>query len=227
MTMLSFDDLPETEVLLEPRRSKGVGLAPASRLTVGGPFATPLDADTADPDDHELRAFIASEASTYAYWLVLLSCTFRGDDGEPFSRASVNLTLLRKDGKEDSVPVAWSMRPASLLQLRPIPWTIRLGMSLKILNVETEWHPGDRTQAAVLALGELEPSPGWEFTKTPASPLLGTQRLATVVRAPRGVETVGELSVDALITRRRFGLVPHTSMFPTGPTKPFRIPPAD
>src|SRR5262249_19143215 len=107
------------------------------------------------------------------------------------------------------------------------PWSIRLGMNLKILNIETEWHPGDSTQAAVLALGELEPSPGWEFTKTPVSPLLGTQRLVTVVRAPRGVETVGELSVDALITRRRFGLVPHTSMFPTGPTKSFRIPPAD
>src|SRR5262249_441892 len=144
---------------------------------------------------------------------------------------------LRKDRKEDSVPVAWSMRPASLLQLRPIPWSIRLGMNLKILNIETEWHPGDSTQAAVLALGELEPSPGWEFTKTPVSPPLGpktprsarpgTQRLVTVGRAPRGVETVGELSVDALITRRRFGLVPHTSMFPTGPTKSFRIPPAD
>jgi hypothetical protein len=64
-------------------------------------------------------------------------------------------------------------------------------MTLKILNVEAEWHPGGMTQAAVLALGKLEPSAGWEFAKTPAAPLLGSQRLAMVVRAPCGVETVG------------------------------------
>jgi hypothetical protein len=227
MTTLSFDDLPETEVFLEPKRTKGAGPAAAPRLTVGGPFPTALSADTADPDDHELRAFLASEARTHAYWLVLLSCTFRRDDDEPFSRASVNLTLRRDDGKEEPAPVAWSMRPTSLLQVRPIPWTIKLGITLKILNVETEWHPGDRTQAAVLALGELEPNAGWEFSKTPAAPLLGTQRLAMIVRTPRGVKTVGDLSVDALITRRRFGLVPHTSMFPTGPAKPFLLPAAE
>jgi hypothetical protein len=223
---IGIGDLPEADVLLEPERIKGGGLDPARRLTIGGPLTIPLDEGTADPNDHELRAFMTQEAGTYAYWQVLLSCTFRRDDDEPFASASVNLTLAREDGKPEPAPVAWSMRPLSLLQLRPIPWSVKLGTSVHFLTAEAEWHPGDKTEPAVLALGELEPTPGWDFSKTAASPLLGSQRLTLIVRAPVGVATAGELSVDAGIIRRRSGVVPHASLFPTGRTLPFRIPPS-
>ena len=224
MTIFTFDDLPGEEVLLEPRRSKGPGLQPESRLTVGGPFAVPLDEGAVDPADYELRSFINREAATNTYWLVRLNCTFRADDDEPFSRAWVNLTLTREDSQADPQPVAWSMRPLSLLQVHEIPWTIKMGINAKILNAEAEWHPAGKTRPAVLAMGELEPRPGWDFSATESSPLVGVQRLALVLRAPRDIAIVGELSVDAIIRRRRFGLIPHHSRFPTGPAAPFRIP---
>jgi hypothetical protein len=158
MTILTFEDLPGKEVLFEPRRSKGPGLQPAPRLTVGGPFAVPLD-DAIDPDDHELRRFIDHEAATHTYWLVRLNCTLRADDDEPFHKAWMNLTLTREDSRPEPLPVAWSMRPLSLLQVREIPWIIKIGINAKILNAEAEWHPGGKTQPTVLAMGELEPSP--------------------------------------------------------------------
>jgi hypothetical protein len=118
------------------------------------------------------------------------------------------------------------MTPFSLLQLRDSPWTIKVGVNAKILNAETEWHPGATAQAAVLAVGELEATPGWEFARTDTAPLSGTQRLAFVLRASRDVPTVGELSVDATIRRRRMGVIPHRACFPSGPAKHFRVPSA-
>jgi hypothetical protein len=47
-----------------------------------------------------------------------------------------------------------------------------------------------------------------------------------VLRAPRGVPTMGELSVDATIRRRRMGVIPHRARFPSGPAKHFRVPSA-
>jgi hypothetical protein len=222
MTIFTFDELPDEEVLLEPRRVKGSGLQPV-RLSVGGPFPVPLDDGSVDPDDHELRNFINHEAATHAYWLVRLACTFQAESDEPFVRAWLNLKLARDDGKAEPEPVAWSMTPFALLQLRDSPWTIKVGASAKILNAETEWHPGAKAQAAVLAIGELEATPGWEFARTDAAPLSGTQRLAFVLRAPRDVPTMGELSVDATIRRRRMGVIPHSARFPSGPAKHFRV----
>ena len=220
-----FDDLPGEEVLLEPRRSKGPGSEPTPRLTVGGPIAVPLDDDAIDSADHELRSFIDHhEAATHAYWLVRLNCTFRANDEEPFSRAWVNITLTREDSQPELQPLAWSMRPLSLLQVHEIPWTIKIGLNAKILNAEAEWHPSGKTRPAVLAMGELEPNPGWDFSATDSSPLVGVQRLALVLRAPYDITTVGELSVDAIVRRRRFGLIPHSGRFPTNPAALFRIP---
>src|SRR5579863_6598062 len=127
MTVFTFDELPDEEVLLEPRRAKGPGLQPI-RLSVGGPFPVPLDDGSVDPDDHELRNFINHEAATHAYWLVRLACTFQAESDEPFIKAWLNFKLARDDGRAEPEPVAWSMTPFSLLQLRDSPWKIKVGV---------------------------------------------------------------------------------------------------
>jgi hypothetical protein len=208
-------DLPDGEEVLLPlelRTERGRPAPPApfeihGRIAVGCPQVRLLTPADAGPDD-ELASFIRSQRSTWDYFLTTLSCTFVSADDERLATAWLRLSLAGPADSED--PIACSMDPLALEEIRALPIQIKLAVPCVISTEVAVQADRTRREVAVQALYEGTAHPAWTFAETATRRLHGVQRLRLVVRVPAGQAATGTLDVGATVRHRRLG----TDAFP-------------
>ena len=213
---------PEREALLVPDIDSVVrGNVPGSQdtsslaglLTVAGPVTAPIG--PGDVDDPDLKVFVQN-AQDRSYYAVRLACSFHPADGEPFTEALVSIDLAGPAGAE--APAAWSIDPVRLDQVADISSKFTFGAQLKLLTATYE-HDADHQarEPSVLGYGELSAEPYWELYRVPGADLRGTQLFKLVVQAAAGAVVTGNVSVQAKIQRRRYGLMKYVVEVPGSP----------
>jgi hypothetical protein len=204
-------ELPEGEPVPLPLNLRTVRGRPAppapyrldNRIAVGRPHIrrlTPADAGS----DAELARFIESEAAAWDYFLVALSCTFVSDDEQRLATAWLRLTLTTP-GDGDG-PVACSMDPLVLDEIRALPFTIKLTVPCVISSEVSIQGDRGKREIAVQALYEGTANPAWTFAETSTKRLHGVQRLRLVVRGPAAQPVNGDIDVGATVRYRRLGM---------------------
>lgn len=203
-------DLPEGESVPLPLDLRTIRGRPApaapfrldGRIAVGRPHIRRLTSADAGSDG-ELARFIESESTAWDHFLVALSCTFVSDDEQRLATAWLRLTLTTP-GDGDG-PVASSMDPLVLDEIRVLPFTIKLTVPCVISSeVSLQGERGKR-EIAVQALYEGTARPAWTFAETSTRRLHGVQRLRLVVRGPVAQPVKGDIDVGATVRHRRLG----------------------
>lgn len=172
------------------------------RIAVGRPHIRRLTPSNAGSDT-ELARFIESESSAWDYFLTALSCTFISDDDQRLATAWLRLTLTSSDDGHE--PIAYSMDPLVLEEIRALPFTIKLTVPCVISSEVALQGERDRREIAVQALYEGTSKPTWTFAETSAKRLNGVQRLRLVIRRPAGQQAKGRIELGATIRQRRLG----------------------
>ena len=72
-----------------------------------------------------------------------------------------------------------------------------------------------REKLFVVGMGEHDSDPEWRFNATDASPLVGDETLALIVRVPAGAPARAEIMMSASVKQRRLGLIPYRAELPS------------
>lgn len=192
------------------------------RLLVTGPVHARIEVQDV-ADDPELQRFIGRESGRYAFHALRLACTFRPEDGEPFTECWVGIDLQRSDGSPDAPPLAWSMQPQRLHRVTQLSNKFTYSAQLKLpvaeFGVGGEHDASrDKETTYLQAYGELGASPWWELYRVEGTTeLRGMQELRLVVRTPAGVPVDGEASIEAKVERRKHGVMRYVVSLPGDP----------
>jgi hypothetical protein len=154
---------------------------------------------------------VKSEAKISRYSLMRLSVSFHPDPLAPITKAVVAI-LLQSDGAANP-PIAWSLDPRRLYRppkqiTRTIGLTAQLGLLAPSGQMQ-EVQPG--TDPLLVALGELESAPEWQFTGSNLNPLEGIYALTLVSKIPIGIEAHANLAISARLQRKALGVFPYTA----------------
>lgn len=219
--MQSFEIEPVelAPVVLEARKELHARLEQTSlsarRVSLGEPRARLLSPD--EMSDTDTADFLTAEATFADFWLINLTINFYPEPDEPIDSAVIGLQL-RHDGPADAKPaIAWSVWPTKLSA--PMSQSSTLAVTAKLGLFEpnasrTTTQAQDKTY--LLALGEGQSDPEWRFRRLPGHEIEGIQQLATIIRAPRGSQVTGEITIAASIYRRLAGLVRYRAKLPAG-----------
>jgi hypothetical protein len=176
--------------------------------------------------DASIAHRIASEASTYRYFLLLLTCTFR-PQGARVLEANLSMQLSagsadEKDSEDgnEKVPIFWSVQPQKVGYTAQRQVGLHFAPDLKLLGIGSPVS-ADATSAfpaqvnTVIGTGQLQSTAEWFFFGRPGNRLEGDYPLAAIVRAATG---------QALRARLRLGIearvglrtVSHEARLPEG-----------
>jgi hypothetical protein len=154
-------------------------------------------------DDKELAAFWAAEKSNYRYDYVALACSFKPAEGQPFSKAWVEVNL--KGAEDDDKPIAWSMFPREITDTAKFTQTGKIGSKFELLSGEVQEQIERSVRDWFLrAFRERTDRPYWEFRTTTQSPLVGSWQLHLVIRTPRTATVDGKITLRAVVEARTF-----------------------
>jgi hypothetical protein len=174
------------------------------RIAIGRPQTRQLT--SIDPGiDTELAHFIESQAARWDYFLVALSCTFISDSDQALATAWLRVNLTCQDSEQDDGPIACSMDPIVLDEIRALPYSIKLTVPCVISSEISLQGARGKHETAVQALYEGTCKPVWTFAETSTKHLHGIQRLRLVVRAPAGQPVEGRIEVGATVRHYRLG----------------------
>ncbi len=141
-------------------------------------------------------------ATDNAYFLVHVACSFDPIEKERFVRATLAITLTRRDETVELPPLAWSMEPRCLPHITELSRSQKIDGSLKLLGVSVAREKrSQQTECLVQAFNELQANPRWDFRHADGAPIIGTQRLIMVVQTP--APTLGSVALTAELHRRR------------------------
>lgn len=225
MIELELTEGPPVEVPLDLRTERGrpkpdAPMQLASRVVVGSPqFRRLIAADAGS--DQDLQQFIESEAATWDYYLIALSCTFVSDDEQRLADAWLRINLSNPDNATDA-PIAHSMEPIALAEIRELSYSVKISVPLVISGEASLGGKKNKVETAVQALFEGTSTPAWTFSETSTRPLHGMQRLRMVVRSAAAQPILGTIEIGANVHHRRLGLNPLPYIAPIAelPTPP-------
>jgi len=192
------------EIPVQLRRVRGdaqpIDLLEEGTVLIGQPMIRRLTAEGVS--DAELAAFIRSEARTWDYYLMAMSCTFVSSDKQKVVEGRVRISF-----PPETQATSHSMDPLLLEEIRQLSHRITLTVPCVIVNPELTYQ-GDRNkkEAAVTAQGEGRSRFGWTFNALNGRPLHGVQRLRVVVRVPAGEVTAGQIDVAASMRHSKFSM---------------------
>jgi hypothetical protein len=228
MAQIDFPDVAMEPMTLVPvdgvKKGFGPDTAPLSKPSVGGPVTMALTADMDSiKDDPDLVAYIKQSASSFRFFVVQLACTFVAESGESFEEVWVKITLKRDDSKDESPPLAWSMKPDKQFAESEVTKTAKFGSDLKLLNGDLEAEAKRTYQLVYLEpRNELQSNPTWYLKSIDGVDIGGCYRFRMVVRAPL-VTCFGTLDVVTNVRRKRWGVIPYSVVPPGAPQKPFAL----
>lgn len=215
----SVFELPEIESMqtvdLVAHRTLGTGSdvpRAENRISIGGPIVVAMTADKVPSAD--LAAFVKSEAATSRYSLLKLQISFHDEPGAPITQAAVAL-LLVSDGAQ-SAPLAWSMDPTRLDRPpKQVSKTIGLTAQLGFVGPTAQAQVVQQQPNPLLvALGQLESTPEWQFRGAAGDPLFGMYALTLICKIPTGAQAHANLGINARIERKTLGVFPYGGRYP-------------
>lgn len=218
-------ELAEVDVMLEPdmdevrlRLGEGNVKRPSALhgiFTLGIPIVQPVTTALAG-DDMALQAFLVEERAAARFFLVHLSCSFRPPKGADFEEAWVTVHLRTDDGETAaSTAISWSMNPRRETRVASRSRTLKLDAKLSFIEASAEFgDEGEADEVFIESFGLREATCTWEFRRTHAQALRGSQSLALVARCPTHTETSGLVEVQATLRMRKFGLIPFWANMP-------------
>lgn len=193
---------------LHLRTVRGSADVPASLddlIVVGEPLSRPLTKE-ATKDDNELSGFIEAESGSWRYHLVAFSCTFASSDDLHIASAWLQIVLANAREADAAHPIATSMEPLKLDEIRPISATAKVAVPCVFVPEISLTGSTEIRDILLEARYEGTAKPAWHFNETRKSRLSGVQRLRLIVRAPVNVHVSGTLSVGATVRYKRFGV---------------------
>jgi hypothetical protein len=183
-------------------------------------------ADLLTPDWPGLDASVAhritSQAATYHYFLLLLTCTFR-PQGARVLEANLSMRLSTTSaGERDSekVPVFWSVQPQKEGYTAQRQVGLHIAPDLKLLGIGSPVS-ADATSAfpaqvnTVIGTGQLQSTAEWFFFGRPGNRLEGDYPLAAIVRAAPGQALRAQLRLG-IEARAGLRTVSHEARLPEG-----------
>ncbi|MEV6304140.1 hypothetical protein AB0M02_32375 [Actinoplanes sp. NPDC051861] len=192
-------------------------------VTLGVPLVQEVTEETVKADD-ALVEFVRAGDPRWRFHLVHLGCSFRPADGVRIARAEVGVRLKAPDATADQ-PIVWSLTPQRAERPVEVTRGVTLGAKLAFVEATVESNSqGTGAEVFIESFGLLESACSWEFRRSDREEIRGTQRLALVVRAPRAENTVGQLTVKATITYRRWRMFPFRAVLPDGQPLSFELP---
>jgi hypothetical protein len=230
MIKVKLKEIPLFDITLEPKNRVTRGSTnekpPLLKgwVSIGGPISIPLNTEWVS-HDKDLCHFLEVEENNFSFYLIHLACSFHTVKEEPFINAWLGVNLVRTDNNKQPQPIAWSMRPSRLVKVVKISRTIKVGGKLKLLKPSVEKKQEYEKQEIFLeALNELGSNPIWEFTKTKTEEIRGSHRLTLVVRIPKKSKILGNVSLEAIIQRKHWGVFKYKESFPDSPQRTFYLP---
>lgn len=208
MIELDLAEGPGHAVPLQLRTVRGNAYVPASLddlIVVGEPLSRPLTKETTK-DDNELSGFIEAEAGSWRYHLVTFSCTFAPSDDLHIASAWLQIGLANAREADAAHPIATSMEPVKLDEIRPISATAKIKIPCVFVPEISLTGSTEIRDTLLEARYEGTSKPAWHFNETRKSRLSGIQRLRLIVRVPVHVDVTGILSVGATVRYKRFGV---------------------
>jgi hypothetical protein len=194
----------------------------AGACSVGEPIVHAVTTELAGADT-ALTAFIQQTSSTWQFHVVFLGCSFNAPDGMHFDKAWLTVHLERADGAVPA-PIAWSIDPLRLARAVERTRSISLGASLGIGKASVDVSStGQADELFVEAFGLQESACTWEFSRTTAEIISGTQRLVLVTRSPVDAPSAGRVEIRATLSRRRFSVIPYRVTTPERPYVCFEL----
>jgi hypothetical protein len=195
-------------VPLQLRTVRGSTDVPASLddlIVVGEPLSRPLTKGAAK-DDNELSGFIEAESGSWRYHLITFSCTFAPSDDLHIASAWLQIVLANGREPDAAHPIATSMEPVKLDEIRPISATAKITIPCVFVPEISLTGSTEIRDILLEARYEGTSKPAWHFNETRKSRLSGIQRLRLIVRTPVNVNVTGILSVGATVRYKRFGV---------------------
>lgn len=195
------------DVVLTPRLELG-GQVSDEKLTglisLGRPEHIPIR--PREIKDEELRKFVEHEARTSRFVLMHIVVNFHPTP-QVLEKVVVGLSLSNADGSSNAPPIAWSLWPAKMSSPSSSTGKIGFKADLRILSYEaTQESQSSLDKPFLVAVGERESDPEWQFTGSKQRPLVGIYPLSSVIQAPIPGRVRANLLVAATL-RGRLGLV--------------------
>ena len=178
-------------------------------VSVGRPRAWPLH----DLIDHEaLSPEIRGSLDRTDFFIVRLACSFRPrTSGVSIAWARFAVHLEPDPGGRE--PLAFDLYPRVVERERQVGRHVTLSPSLKFSEIEASAGEVGYTveyqalDPVLSAAGFEEPTPSWDFSATPHSPVHGGKLMHAVIAAPAGLERLALLvKVTADLNHRGFRL---------------------
>jgi hypothetical protein len=156
-------------------------------------------------DDPETAGFTDID-DLLAFDLLTLSCTFHPSDREPFEEAWIGVQL-QSETKAKGAAIAWSMKPLHDDDLVEESGKVKLEAGLKFpgtaeptIGIEVG-NESQRKQGFLTAFGLQESNSYWYFRTTKQRHIVGSYRLALIIRRPKGIITRGAVSAKATVRK--------------------------
>lgn len=192
-------------------------------ISLGGPDWVELT-DAFLKEDLPAAEFVRSRPDA-RFFRLEMAVTFAPQDGEPIDTFWMTTQLRHQSGGEPE-PIAWSMKPDRVEDEVTTDAKISFGPQLEILNLGFELGTSRVRKEIALETRYLRQSkPQWIVRKTGSSSITGSQLFVLVARLPRGVAVEGEIDMNAIVFRKRFGLIRHRVRLPDRAAERFTIPP--
>lgn len=195
------------DVVLSPRLELG-GQVRDEKLTglisLGRPEQIPIR--SREINDEKLRKFVEQEAGTSRFVLFHIVVSFHPTN-QVLEKVVVGLSLSRADANSSRPPIAWSLWPTKMSNTYSFTGKIGFTAKLGILSYEVaQASQSSLDKPFLVAVGERESDPEWQFTGSKQRPLVGIYPLSAVVQAPISGHVLADLLVAATL-RGRFGLL--------------------
>lgn len=184
-----------------------------NRVSIGGPIVAAITADQLASKD--LTEFVKAEAATSRYSILRLTISFHPDAAAPVRQAVVGI-LLQSGDPAKLPPIAWSLDPKRLDRApKQITGTIGLTAQLGFIGPTAQAQVvQQQVDPLLVALGELESTPEWQFRGTDLNPLDGMYALSMVCKIPAGTGARASLAISARLERKALGVFPYSAELP-------------
>jgi hypothetical protein len=183
------------------------------RVLVGTPLSLQLNKKTAGKDA-ELMGFLDREKDQFSYYLVLLSVSLQPEKNEAFQMVTLNVTMDCPAGNGSHRPLAWSMQPMHDMDVDKYTDTAKISANAEFISAEIGGDVVTEVKNEFITpFGLQTPTPYWVFTPTSSRRISGAYQCKLIVRAPTGVPTQGEVTIDVSLERKAWVVFSYRSEY--------------
>lgn len=192
-------------------------------ISLGGPDWVELNEVSLQDEPHAAE-FIRTQPEA-RFFRLEMAVTFAPEADEPIDTFWITIRMRRASGAGEPEPIAWSMKPDRVEDEVTSNAKISFGPQLEVVNLGFELGTSRVRKEIVLETRYLRQStPQWVVRKTGSSSIIGSQLFILVARVPRDEAVEGEIAMNAIVYRKRWGLLKHRVRLPDRAAERFTVP---